>query len=73
MLPADRKAPKVPCLNESPSQKEGKCCPLTVRRRSWRLNESPSQKEGKLQTVLSTRGFSRASMKVPPKRKENAT
>ena len=50
MLPADRKAPKVPCLNES-----------------------PSQKEGKLQTVLSTRGFSRASMKVPPKRKENAT
>ena len=50
MLPADRKAPKVPCLNES-----------------------PSQKEGKLQTVLSTRGFSRASMKAPPKRKGNVS
>ena len=50
MLPADRKAPKVPCLNESPSQKEGKSAPA-----------SP---------VAAVPG---ASMKVPPKRKENAT
>ena len=35
-------------LNESPSEKEGKCLALTgCRARAQALNESPSEKEGK--------------------------
>ena len=60
------------CLNESPSQKEGKSFRRPDRRRSSRLNESPSQKEGKFPIraaiIAST---STASMKALPKRKGN--
>ena len=39
---------KSKCLNESPSQKEGKCClPRWLLLAITCLNESPSQKEGK--------------------------
>ena len=60
------------CLNESPSQKEGKSFRRPDRRRSSRLNESPSEKEGKSSaSCASTSAFCAASMKVPPKRKGN--
>ena len=40
-------------LNESPSEKEGKCCRETVRpSRAMSLNESPSEKEGKSRSRL---------------------
>ena len=35
-------------LNESPSEKEGKCkCFCLLELSQWSLNESPSEKEGK--------------------------
>ena len=37
-----------PCLNESPSEKEGKFKAGALNRLKHRLNESPSEKEGKL-------------------------
>ena len=41
------------CLNESPSEKEGKFCAAEVRQaQGQRLNESPSEKEGKLGSGL---------------------
>ena len=61
------------CLNESPSEKEGKShesVELTVPTRG--LNESPSEKEGKcLVDSVSEMQTVTASMKVPPKRKGN--
>ena len=60
------------CLNESPSQKEGKwsradgqCFPI------WSLNESPSQKEGKCPPRTGWVASPPASMKALPKRKGN--
>jgi len=50
----------VKCLNESPSQKEGKSLTLMVMRfERVGLNESPSQKEGKFSSGVSagTPGF----------------
>ena len=39
----------ISALNESPSEKEGKCNPWTpTQRKIHPLNESPSEKEGKL-------------------------
>ena len=63
----------TPALNESPSEKEGKC--ETYSRDNCEkgpLNESPSEKEGKSTSEMG--GFvmtSYPSMKVPPKRKGN--
>ena len=60
-------------LNESPSEKEGKCNPH--KRQSPRadtLNESPSEKEGKFSLRdFGCRRSGSPSMKVPPKRKGN--
>ena len=61
------------CLNESPSEKEGKS---TAGRRSTGpanrcLNESPSEKEGKSWSRTMNSAAITASMKVPPKRKGN--
>ena len=60
-------------LNESPSEKEGKCGLVLVEACvSACLNESPSEKEGKCPRFLrSARSRHLASMKVPPKRKGN--
>ena len=59
-------------LNESPSEKEGKCRPVLQEVISkLRLNESPSEKEGKSATGYCGGVFLCASMKVPPKRKGN--
>ena len=61
------------CLNESPSEKEGKS-----NRESFfadvhkGLNESPSEKEGKSARFTLSSEASQASMKVPPKRKGNS-
>ena len=59
-------------LNESPSEKEGKC---QIERLDdepeERLNESPSEKEGKSNQHQGNPRNSGASMKVPPKRKGN--
>ena len=62
------------CLNESPSQKEGKFVPpsggpLEIHR----LNESPSQKEGKSSFPCPLRPPTPASMKALPKRKGNVS
>ena len=61
------------CLNESPSEKEGKFLPLNlIMNKSFCLNESPSEKEGKFSMGgMGNDGRHRASMKVPPKRKGN--
>ena len=60
-------------LNESPSEKEGKC--KTAKNRpilQEGLNESPSEKEGKSASVSAReRTPPRASMKALPKRKGN--
>ena len=59
-------------LNESPSEKEGKCGREDVAHpHGPRLNESPSEKEGKCRRARSTVRVAGASMKVPPKRKGN--
>ena len=59
-------------LNESPSEKEGKCCGhCTTGARGYALNESPSEKEGKCQGNLLGASERDPSMKVPPKRKGN--
>ena len=48
------------CLNESPSQKEGKSGAVTdVRVTNVGLNESPSKKEGKCHRESCTRGSGR--------------
>ena len=61
-----------PRLNESPSQKEGKCASCTARRSmSSRLNESPSKKEGKYPLQPPLKPLVPASMKALPKRKGN--
>ena len=62
------------CLNESPSEKEGKFdTPRLAGAGRSRLNESPSEKEGKcFAELLAKYGPRLASMKVPPKRKGNA-
>ena len=59
-------------LNESPSEKEGKC----TRQRMYpttgkALNESPSEKEGKSGHRFFLEFEHSPSMKVPPKRKGN--
>ena len=61
-------------LNESPSEKEGKCKGgLNVIAGVTGLNESPSEKEGKSVSACA-RSLNRfASMKVPPKRKGNVS
>ena len=59
-------------LNESPSEKEGKCDAwLITRATDESLNESPSEKEGKFRSSDAFHAFMRPSMKVPPKRKGN--
>ena len=59
-------------LNESPSEKEGKCRPrLATKLGRGCLNESPSEKEGKFKLAEAFGGEGYASMKVPPKRKGN--
>ena len=65
-------ANKHAALNESPSEKEGKCVPAgAAASEAHALNESPSEKEGKclLRRFLMRRVW--PSMKVPPKRKGN--
>nr|WP_303940606.1 hypothetical protein [Rothia mucilaginosa] len=61
------------CLNENPSQEEGKSRQSSLSRSPLScLNESPSQKEGKSapsHTLLSL--IQHASMKALPKRKGN--
>ena len=61
------------CLNESPSEKEGKVSHGVQGRATIldRLNESPSEKEGKYARAIRYYNPDRASMKVPPKRKGN--
>ena len=60
------------CLNESPSEKEGKYELLVPGDRTKRsLNESPSEKEGKFFRAALFLASPNASMKVPPKRKGN--
>ena len=45
---------RVTRLNESPSEKEGKCLLLAVKQpKAFGLNESPSEKEGKFKTQAS--------------------
>ena len=66
---------EITSLNESPSQKEGKSVETQkARQKNLSLNESPSQKEGKYADPAhdDSRLFG-ASMKVPPKRKGNAS
>ena len=60
-------------LNESPSEKEGKCVRLhpAPKSSSRALNESPSEKEGKYAANRGFRQIQQPSMKVPPKRKGN--
>ena len=60
-------------LNESPSEKEGKCFfPHGRLGLNRGLNESPSEKEGKFEhLVVVDVGAVRASMKALPKRKGN--
>ena len=60
-------------LNESPSEKEGKCHSHSRGgpRRPRSLNESPSEKEGKYEIHDDRRRINSPSMKVPPKRKGN--
>ena len=44
--------PSLKCLNESPSEKEGKCANIfSGTTLTPRLNESPSEKEGKSKTL----------------------
>ena len=69
-------APTSPigALNESPSEKEGKCQKITCSvLRYTSLNESPSEKEGKSAATVEVARLSccSPSMKVPPKRKGN--
>ncbi len=60
------------CLNESPSEKEGKFhTRVLLTRRISGLNESPSEKEGKSRFKNLHDAVPVASMKVPPKRKGN--
>ena len=65
---------RVPPLNESPSEKEGKFNEQALKVNTFKaLNESPSEKEGKLpQNDGGGGGQLTPSMKVPPKRKGNA-
>ena len=59
-------------LNESPSEKEGKCKkPTRVGVGLFSLNESPSEKEGKYRLFHHAVIEEAPSMKVPPKRKGN--
>ena len=60
-------------LNESPSEKEGKCSPLWIEATDGvtPLNESPSEKEGKCRRMIARLTNQAPSMKVPPKRKGN--
>ena len=60
-------------LNESPSEKEGKCNgAYEPETRIWGLNESPSKKEGKFDdSVPCCTVALKASMKALPKRKGN--
>ena len=61
-------------LNESPSEKEGKCRDQPGGYQSGKpLNESPSEKEGKFDSgFVVIADLTRPSMKVPPKRKGNS-
>ena len=60
------------CLNESPSQKEGKSATTTSKPTpTVNLNESPSEKEGKCISKANAVKFKSTSMKAPPKRKGN--
>ena len=65
--------PPLSGLNESPSEKEGKCGGSLLRGALHNgLNESPSEKEGKsVASVYSASPYFPASMKAPPKRKGN--
>ena len=60
-------------LNESPSEKEGKCGFQVLFQvfTGRTLNESPSEKEGKLECHGGGGLPDTPSMKVPPKRKGN--
>ena len=60
-------------LNESPSEKEGKCEQKVVHKMARvHLNESPSEKEGKFPLKPRDAELNDGtSMKVPPKRKGN--
>ena len=60
-------------LNESPSQKEGKCEATAGESAGLSLNESPSQKEGKYFCSTTFGSLSKASMKALPKRKGNTS
>ena len=73
MLKAKIAGIRVPSLNESPSEKEGKFEDLFFFFVGEAcLNESPSEKEGKSDTGKAARYTPiTASMKVPPKRKGN--
>ena len=68
-----RAPPSYPAaLNESPSEKEGKCHqPVPEPGMPPSLNESPSEKEGKWRVPGPPGQASIPSMKVPPKRKGN--
>ena len=73
MTGVELRAIAMATLNESPSEKEGKCCRETVRpSRAIALNESPSEKEGKYPVLPGVHLHVRPSMKVPPKRKGNS-
>ena len=62
------------CLNESPSEKEGKWAfSQSIHPAEQGLNESPSEKEGKYGTLDNQLRLLVASMKVPPKRKGNVS
>ena len=59
-------------LNESPSEKEGKCPgDQSTAAQNRPLNESPSEKEGKFEVSCVLSAVFEPSMKVPPKRKGN--
>ena len=60
------------CLNESPSEKEGKFRDFAVLvPAGGRLNESPTEKEGKSVRSILMAPSLLASMKALPKRKGN--
>ena len=59
----------IACLNESPSEKEGKFNPFAIEWNAGSLNESPSEKEGKCLMVKKSR-LTRSSLNESPSEKE---
>ena len=58
-------------LNESPSEKEGKCLDVPdIVERAYPLNESPSEKEGKFLAMGSRTGSPRCPLNESPSEKE---